>query len=253
MKTKFLSQKTILLFLIVLVSCQSEEPNPNTFPEIGETSGNYIAFKFDGNEYVTESHSSFWTSPKDDPYRGTYISENGKRFTGSSYQTYDTIKGGPNFFISLQNNPIVNVPIALVSDNSDNSVETPTGGNLKFSYETTTGYVIDTLFSEVNSRKYTVGVGSSWIFKTNDIQRGEITFTFIDTVSQIYQGTFWADVKYHKFEPRFSLIQPYPNFTDYWNLVALRTNIDTERVIRIRDGRFYCNPAKPDLRHRAEL
>lgn len=246
MKTKFLPQITILLFLIALVSCQSEETNPNTFPGIGETSGNYIAFRFDGNEYVSSGYSSLFGADYDDPFKGTYVSDNGKSFTGFLSKYYDTIPSS-TIRIELKDNPILNVPIELGADNSDNSVETPIGSNLKFTYQTTTGYAIDTLVNETLSYKYIVGVGSFYDFRTTDIQRGEITFTQIDTVNQIYQGTFWADIKYHKYIPDGGPGQPYPSFKDYWTLVAQRTNIDTERVIRVRDGRFYFNAAKSDL------
>ncbi|MFY8034176.1 MAG: hypothetical protein ACOVMN_06625 [Flexibacteraceae bacterium] len=248
MKTKFLIQIPLFFLLVTLIACQSEETNPNTFPAIGETSGNYIAFRFDGNEFVSASRSSTWTSSFDDPFRGTYISNNGRNLSGLLFKYYDTITNS-TFTIDLQENPVVNVPIALGSNNSDNSVETPEGSNMRFTYQTTTGYVIDTLFSEALSREYTVGAGSGYDFRTNEIQRGEITFTLIDTINQIYQGTFWADLKFHKNQPRFDVLEPYPSFTDYWNLVAQRTNIDTERIIRVRDGRFYFNPKKPDLKH----
>jgi hypothetical protein len=252
MKTKFLIQIPLFLLLVTLIACQSEEPNPNSFPEIGETSGNYIAFRFDGNEFVTESFSSTWTAPKEDPYRGTFFEENGKSILGKNRTYGDTIPD-VTFSIKLEANPILNVPIALGLDNSENSVETPFGSNLKFTYQTTKGYLLDTLKGPESSPLWYVTAGSSYDFRTNNIQRGEIMFALIDTANQIYQGTFWADVKFHKNKYYGSSLYPQPTNEQYWNLVGLRTSIDTERVIRIRDGRFYFNAAKPDLRHRAEL
>ena len=243
MKTKFFSQITILLFVIALVSCQREETNPNNFPSIGETSGNYIACKLDGADYVSMAFQSMFANQVGKPFIGTQISDNGKTIYGYVNFYQDSMRSA-EIKIKLYKKPIINQPILLSSDNFGNSVETPIGSNFKFNFSGNQKFIQTLYTPSLLEVRITAGYEE---YKTTNFERGEITFSLVDTANQIYQGTFWADIKFHKWDTK-GQSQPWPNTEDYWNLVAQRTNIDTNKVIRVRDGRFYFNAAKSDLR-----
>jgi hypothetical protein len=237
MKTKFLIQIPLFLQLVTLIACQSEEPNPNSFPEIGETSGNYIACRINGSEFVSFSTYGMF-NPQ---YPNTHFQSDGRRGVGTARYFADTMTWA-TIEIKLDNTPSEG-SILKLGKREESSIENNFGNILKFYSDIPIYRLIDSLVPD-NIHQGLITNGNH-AFYTNVENTGEFVFTKVDTVNQIYQGTFWADVKFQK----YSMAGLIPSNIEpiYWDLVANVAKRDTARVLRIRDGRFYYNASKNDL------